>query len=108
MGKSLIQQARGKGGPVYRAKSFAYAGESKMRSEPASLVKGTVTDIIKCPGHTAPLMEVKYEHGIAALMPAPEFIKIGDVVQAGAGSEINPGNAMRLKDIPEGTPVYNI
>lgn len=108
MGKSLIQQARGKGGPVYRAKSFANAGDAKMRSEPVSLVNGTITDIIKCPGHTAPLMEVKYEDGIAALMPAPEFVKVGDVVQAGPGSDVNPGNAMRLRDIPEGTPVYNI
>ncbi len=108
MGKSLIQQARGKGGPGYRAKSFSYAGESKMRAEPTSLVMGKVIDIIKCPGHTAPLMEIKYDDGVEALMPAPEFIKIGDVVQAGTGSEINVGNALRLRDIPEGTPVYNI
>jgi large subunit ribosomal protein L2 len=108
MGKSLIQQARGKGGPVYRAKSFAYAGDAKLRSEPAILVRGTVTDIIKCPGHTAPLIEIKYEDGVDALMPAPEFIKVGDIVQTGPGSEIAPGNSMQLKEIPEGTPVYNI
>ncbi len=108
MGKNLIQQARGKGGPTYRAKSFAYAGDAKMRSEPATLVKGKVTDIIKCPGHTAPLIEVKYEDGINCLMPAPEFIKIGDEVQTGPGGEVNPGNTLTLREIPEGTPVFNI
>ncbi|MCX6708765.1 MAG: 50S ribosomal protein L2 [Candidatus Woesearchaeota archaeon] len=108
MGKNLIQQARGKGGPTYRAKSFAYAGDAKMRSEPATLVKGKVTDIIKCPGHTAPLIEVKYEDGINCLMPAPEFIRIGDEVQTGPGGAVNPGNTLTLREIPEGTPVFNI
>jgi len=108
MGKSLIQQARGKGGPGYRSKSFAFAGDAKMRADTASLVRGTVTEIIKCPGHTAPLIEIKYEDGIEALMPAPEFIKVGDVVQAGPGSEVSSGNAMKLREIPEGTPIYNI
>ncbi len=108
MGKSLIQQARGKGGPGYRTKSFASAGDAKMRPDTAMLVNGTVVEIIKCPAHTAPLIEIKYEDGVEAIMPAPEFIKVGDIVQAGPGSEVNPGNAMKLKEIPEGTPVYNI
>ncbi len=108
MGKSLIQQARGKGGPVYRARSFAYAGEAKLRSEPTILVKGKVIDIIKCPGHTAPLMEIKYEDGVESLLQAPEFIRVGDVVQAGPKSEINAGNILKLREIPEGTPIYNI
>ncbi len=108
MGKSLIQQARGKGGPVYRSKGFAFAGDAKLRPEPVSLVKGTVMDIIKCPGHTAPLIEIKYEDGVDCLMQAPEFIKIGDIVQVGPGSEVAAGNTLKLRDIPEGTPVFNI
>ncbi len=108
MGKSLIQQARGKGGPAYRARSFAFAGDTKIRPEPTQLVKGIVTDLIKCPGHTAPLMEIKYEDGVKCLVQAPEFIKIGDTVQAGPNGDINPGNMLTLRDIPEGTPVYNI
>ena len=108
MGKSLIQQARGKGGPVYRSKSFAFAGDAKLRPEPTSLVKGTVTDIIKCPGHSAPLIEVKYDDGVECLMQAPEFIKIGDVLQTGPGGEVAAGNTLALKEIPEGTPVFNI
>ncbi len=107
MGKSLIQQARGKGGPAYRARSFAYLGEAKLRSEPKTMVKGKVVDIVKCPGHDAPLMEIKYEDGVDCLMQAPEFIRVGDVVQVG-GNEISAGNTLKLREIPEGTPVYNI
>jgi len=108
MGKRLIQQARGKGGPRYRAKSFSYAGELKLRGTTPNLVTGQVLDIITSAGHTAPLIKIKYEDGITALLPAPEFIKVGDKVQAGPGSSIDAGNTVSLKDIPEGTPIYNI
>ena len=108
MGKSLIQQARGKGGPVYRARSFAYAGDARLRPENNTLLQGTITNIIKCPGHSAPLLEIKYEDGVESLIPAPEFVRVGDKVQAGPGSEVQSGNTLQLREIPEGTPVYNI
>jgi len=108
MGKRLIQQARGRGGPAYRAKSFNYAGELKHRSVTSELVSGTVLDIMTSAGHSAPVIKIKYEDGVLSLLPAPEFIRVGDVVQSGPGSTINAGNIVSLKDIPEGTPIYNI
>ena len=108
MGKSLIQQARGKGGPVYRSRSFAFAGAIKMHAETTELLIGEITDLIHCPGHSAPLMQITYADKKEVLLPAPEFVRIGDNVTSGTGSEVNPGNAMKLRDIPEGTPVYNI
>lgn len=108
MGKNLIQQARGKGGPSYRARSFAYAGVAKLRNISNGCVSGKITDIIKSPGHAAPLIKISFEDGISCLMQAPEFVKIGDVLQAGPGAEISAGNVMPLKDIPEGTLVFNI
>lgn len=108
MGKNLIQQARGKGGPVYRAKSFDYAGELKLRPITNSQINGTVTDLIKCAGHSAPLIKISYTDGIETLIPAPEFIKVGDTVQVGPQSTIAAGNILKLKDIPEGTPIFNI
>jgi len=108
MGKSLIQQARGRGGPVYRARSFAYAGDARLRGTTSKLVTGKIVDIVKCPGHTAPIIAIKYEDGVISLLPAPEFIRMGDTVQSGPGSEIGPGNTLSLKEIPEGTPIYNI
>src|SRR3989344_7309227 len=107
MGKSLIQQARGKGGPVYRSKSFAFAGAIKMHT-PAGELNGEITELIKCPGHTAPLMRVTYDDKKEALLPAPEFVRVGEKLQVGSKSEINPGNVLKLRDVPEGTPIYNI
>ncbi|MEM2915821.1 MAG: 50S ribosomal protein L2 [Candidatus Woesearchaeota archaeon] len=108
MGKSLIQQARGKGGPAYRALSFRYKSDSKLRAPTEKLLQGTITDFVHCPGHSAPLAEIEYEDGETCLLIAPEGAKIGDKVFIGAGAEIAPGNVLSLKDIPEGTPVYNI
>lgn len=108
MGKSLIQQARGKGGPVYRSKGFAHKGRAKLRAESQSPINGKISEIIKCPGHSAPLIEIIYEDGVKSLMQAPEFIKEGDIIQAGKGAEVNTGNILKLREVPEGTPVFNI
>ena len=108
MGKSIIQQARGKGGPRYRAPSFNYLGEAKHRSLDAHVVNGIVTDILHCPGHYAPLSRVRYENGEVIWMITPEGIKKGDSVQAGIHASVNTGNTVSLKNIPEGTLIFNI
>jgi len=108
MGKNLIQQARGKGGPRYRAPSFNYAGKISMIRARADTVAGKVTDLIKCPGHSAPLAEVRYENGETVLLPAPERIKVGDDVNAGPAVGIETGNTLELRNIPEGTLIFNI
>lgn len=106
MGKNLIQQARGKGGPRYRAPSFRYKGESKLRSD--KIANGEIIDIIHCPGHNSPLMEIKYDDGKLGLLQAPEGICVGDTVNIGEDVSIKAGNALPLNNIPEGTSVYNI
>lgn len=108
MGKNLIQQARGKGGPRYRAPSFRYAGEAKIRSLHNETITGEIIDILKCQGHTAPLARIKYDDGEFCLLIAPEGVRIGEQVQAGPSSEIKSGNTLELKNIPEGTAVYNL
>ncbi len=107
MGKNLIQQARGKGGPRYRAPSFNYKGESKFRSDSLA-INGEIVDIIHCPGHNSPLMEIKYEDGKAGLLQAPEGISVGDTINSGEDVSIRVGNILPLKSIPEGTEIYNI
>jgi len=110
MGKNLIQQARGKGGPTYRSPSFRFAG--KISFKPLSIdnttVQGKIIDLIKCPGHSSPLAEIKYQDGSKALMPAPEGIAVGDEVSAGPDAQIDSGNVRAIKDIPEGTLINNI
>ncbi|MEM4239704.1 MAG: 50S ribosomal protein L2 [Candidatus Woesearchaeota archaeon] len=108
MGKSLIQQARGKGGPVYRSLSFRFKGDAKMLPPAEKQIAGIIVDFVHCPGHSAPLAEIEYEDGQTCLLIAPEGAKVGDKVVIGGTAEANPGNVLALRDIPEGTPVYNI
>jgi large subunit ribosomal protein L2 len=108
MGKNLIQQARGKGGPRYRAPSFNYKGPAVHKNLSEKHAKGEIIDFVKCPGHSAPLAKVKYEDGEQVLMLAAEGLKVGDMVSTGKGAEIKAGNTMTLEDVPEGTLVYNI
>lgn len=108
MGKRLIQQARGKGSPRYRAPSFRYKGPAVHKRASDSSANGKIIDIIKCQGHSAPLAKVRYENGEAVLMLAPEGVRVGDAISCGRGAEIKSGNTMALTDIPEGTLIYNI
>jgi len=107
MGKNLIQQARGRGGPTYRAPSFNYVGAAKHRKEIKDKVKGIVKELLHCPGHSAPLARIAYEDGESCLLIAPEGIKQGDSVSYNI-EEISPANTLHLKDIPEGTLIYNV
>ncbi|MBN1544592.1 50S ribosomal protein L2 [Candidatus Woesearchaeota archaeon] len=108
MGKNLIQQARGKGGPTYRAPSFRYKGSAKHNRLTAEAVQGEVLDLIHCQGHSAPLAQVRYTNGETCLVLAPEGMKVGQAVRSGPETEITPGNTAELVNIPEGTVVFNI
>ena len=109
MGKSLIQQKRGKGSPRYRAPSFKYKGKAGFgRYESNKQSTAQVLDIIHSSGHSAPLMELKYSSGESGLLQASEGIKVGDKIEIGENSELKSGNILPLKSIPEGTSIYNI
>ncbi len=109
MGKRLIQQARGKGGPTYRSPSFRYKGKVKFSPIKKDLMKGIITDIIHCKGHSAPLIEIKFENKERCLMIAPEGVRIGDEILSGNNvEEVKKGYVVPLKDVPEGTLIFNI
>ncbi len=106
MGKRIIQQARGKGGPRYRAHSFRHKGPAKVLNKDTS---GKVVDIIKCPGHSAPLAVMHYPQlNSYGLIIAPEGIAVNQELSVGVESELKIGNTLPLNLIPEGTPIYNI
>lgn len=106
MGKNLIQQRRGKGSMTFRVHGFKFKGVAKYKKGGAA--KGIVVDLIDCPGHTAPLAKIKYDDGEQILVQAAEWLRVGDVVETGESAEIKLGNTMSLKNIPEGTLVFNI
>ena len=106
MGKRLIQQARGKGGPRYRSPGHNFVGAARNKKG-FGTAQGRIIDLVNCPGHSAPLARIKYEDGEECLMIAAEGMKVGDEVSVG-GEMLNRGNLMSLKDVPEGTLIYNI
>ena len=57
---------------------------------------------------TAFIALVKYADGELAYILAPQRLRVGDTVVAGARADIKPGNAMPLGAIPVGTIVHNI
>lgn len=103
MGKNLIQQRRGKGTTRFRAPDFRYKGEINMLSKESYTVK----DLVRCAGHTAPLIEAEYNDKSKSYLIAPEGVAVGDNFQIG-NAEIKAGNILPLKDIPEGTSVFSI
>lgn len=109
MGKSITQQKRGKGGPRYRAPSFKYAGKVGYNVfSQNQMVSGEIKDIVHSAGHSSPLMDIRYDNGKEALLPAPEGVKVGDQIQVGTGGAVKIGNVMSLKDIPLGVSIFNI
>jgi large subunit ribosomal protein L2 len=60
------------------------------------------------PNRSAFIALIKYQDGELAYILAPQRLKAGDTVVAGAGADIKPGNAMPMAAIPVGTIVHNI
>lgn len=108
MGKSLIQQKRGKGSPRYRAPSFRYIGKAGFGNNNTEKISAEIRDILHSSGHNAPLIEMVYNNGEIGLLQAPEGVKVGDKIEIGENIEAKTGNIMPLKSIPEGTSIYNI
>ena len=71
-------------------------------------VLGTVERLEYDPNRTEFIALVKYEDGELAYILAPQRLKVGDNVIAGARVDIKPGNAMPLSAIPVGTIIHNI
>lgn len=107
MGKQLITQRRGRGTTTYRSPGHRFVGAAKHKSLGTTPVQGVVKDIVHCAGHSAPLMFVTYVDGEENLMIAPEGIRVNQTIEA---HTVDPylGNTICLKDMPEGTTVYNL
>ena len=71
-------------------------------------VAGTVERLEYDPNRTAFIALIKYTDGELAYILAPQRLKVGDQVIAGARVDIKPGNAMPLATIPVGTIIHNI
>lgn len=60
------------------------------------------------PNRSAYIALVVYTDGEKRYIIAPVGLKVGDVIVSGPESDIKPGNALPLKNIPVGTVVHNV
>jgi len=71
-------------------------------------VSAKVAAIEYDPNRSAILALLHYKDGEKRYILAPVGLAVGDTVQSGPESEIRPGNAMPLRNVPVGTMVHNI
>jgi large subunit ribosomal protein L2 len=60
------------------------------------------------PNRTAFIALLTYEDGTQTYILAPQRLAVGDTVVAGKKTDVKPGNAMELAQMPVGTIVHNI
>jgi len=112
MGKRIISQRRGRGTMTYKAHSHRWMADVKYRNlddiEKNSSLKGEIIDLVNSIGHSSPLALVRYADGGKNYMLAPENIRVSDVVESGVNAQVKIGNTLPLKNIPEGTFIYNV
>jgi large subunit ribosomal protein L2 len=60
------------------------------------------------PNRSAFIALVKYEDGEQAYIIAPQRLAVGDTIVAGEKTDVKPGNAMLLSQMPVGTICHNI
>ena len=70
--------------------------------------KATVKAIEYDPNRTSNIALVVYEDGTKAYILAPKGLTVGSVIESGADADIKVGNALPLKNIPDGTIIHNI
>jgi large subunit ribosomal protein L2 len=104
MGKSLIQQKRGKGSPTYTTPAHRFPGVARIPDDGS----GVIIDFIDSKVHTAALSVIRHDNGSLYLTIAPEQLRVGQTLSFGAGAPLAIGNALPLAEIPEGTLIHNI
>ncbi|MDO9035540.1 MAG: 50S ribosomal protein L2 [Methanoregula sp.] len=108
MGHRITTQARGKGGPTYRAPSHRYKAELKHIGDDTQNITGSVIDIEHDPARNAPIALVKLESGPKVYMLVTEGLGIGEVITWGSSGVVKNGNSLTLQHLPTGTYICNI
>lgn len=71
-------------------------------------VPAKVATIEYDPNRSARIALLFYVDGEKRYIIAPNGLKVGDFVESGENSDIKPGNALPLRNIPVGTTVHNV
>jgi large subunit ribosomal protein L2 len=60
------------------------------------------------PNRTCRIALLHYADGEKRYILAPNKLSVGDTVRSGQGSDIKPGNSMKLRFVPVGTVIHNV
>ena len=71
-------------------------------------IEGRVASIEYDPNRSANIALINYVDGEKRYILAPQNLNVGDKVVSGESTDVQVGNAMCLKNIPEGTFIHNI
>jgi large subunit ribosomal protein L2 len=71
-------------------------------------IPGKVAALEYDPNRSARIALVHYKDGEKRYILAPVGLAVGQTIASGPGSEIRPGNALPLSEIPLGTTVHNV
>jgi len=107
MGKRIITQRRGKGSLTYKAPSHKFHYDINYPKSNEKLT-GNIIKLLKDPARTAPTAVIKFNDNSIIPLPASLNIREGDLVSYNHENENAKLKILKLKDIPEGTQIYNI
>ena len=71
-------------------------------------IEGAVERIEYDPNRSAFIALIKYSDDELAYIIAPQRLAVGDKIIAGKKTDVKPGNAMELAQVPVGTIVHNV
>ncbi|MDA8086599.1 MAG: 50S ribosomal protein L2 [Nitrospiraceae bacterium] len=114
--KSLVRPLRKTGGRMKTGEiSVWWRGGGPKRAyrvidfhREKTKVPAVVAGIEYDPNRSSRIALLKYADGEKRYILAPEGLKTGDVVSAGAEADIKVGNALPLSAVPLGTVVHNV
>jgi large subunit ribosomal protein L2 len=93
---------RHRGGGVKRSYRIVDFKQNKMD------VPAKIFAIEYDPNRTTRIARLHYKDGEKRYILAPEGVKAGDYVVTSEKTKLQPGNRMKLRNIPQGTIVHNI
>ena len=110
MGKRITQQARGKGSLTFRVKPKAYRYKINY---PSLKIKGKakIIKLFNSSAHSTPLVKIQVDGKCSFICPAASEVYEGQEIEICSRKEadkIQAGDIMKLKNIPQGTKVFNI
>lgn len=98
-GKITVRHRGGGTRPKYRIIDFKRNKDD---------IPGRVATIEYDPNRTANIALIVYADGEKRYILAPGGLKVGDVIYSGPQSDIKPGNALPIANIPVGTIIHNV